>query len=239
MNRSLSAPLLSPPLTAPHLPHPMPGNMTIRRATLADADALSRICLLTADAGKSGEHLHDYPELPGIVWAVPYVHLPTTFGYVLVDDHSDKPGGSEEVVGYTLGSTDTRKYEEIAQKTWWPVQRARYPSSIEEGEKGKEADKQYIKMLDKMFTAPEANIAFSPAHLHIDILEGYQRQGWGRKLIGRLIEHLREEGVDGVWLGLDPKNVNARRFYRKLGFREINGEEDDNNMGIRCEQWGA
>jgi ribosomal protein S18 acetylase RimI-like enzyme len=211
--------------------------VTIRKATAADAPALSRICLLTCVAGKSGEGLYDYPELPGLVFAVPYVTLPTTFGYVLVDDRDDQDR-REDVVGYILGCTDTRKFEKIATESWWHVQRAKFPSveEMEKSGKGQEGDKHYIKLLDDMFTAPDANIEFSPAHLHIDILETHQRQGWGRKLIGRLVEHMQEEGLDGVWLGLDPKNQDARRFYRRLGFKEINGEED-NNMGLKFDQW--
>ncbi|KAJ7356765.1 hypothetical protein DFH08DRAFT_770928, partial [Mycena albidolilacea] len=40
----------------------------IRPATVQDPSTLSRICFLTADAVKAAEHLHDFPELPGLVW---------------------------------------------------------------------------------------------------------------------------------------------------------------------------
>lgn len=208
--------------------------ITIRRATGKDAPVLSRICLLTCDAGKSGEALHDFEELPGLVYAVPFVTLPTTFGYVMVDD----AGGQEEVVGYVLGTTDTREYERVARETWWPMQRARFPS-VEEMEKngiGKEQDKHYIRLLENMYSALGANVAFAPAHLHIDILDKYQRQGWGRKLIGHLIEHLAAEGINGVWLGLDPRNTEARKFYARIGFEQIEGASNG-NMGITVEKW--
>lgn len=60
-----------------------------------------------------------------------------------------------------------------------------------------------------------------PAHLHIDILPSYQRQGWGAKLIDALCEHLRTKGVSGVMLTTGYDNVKGCGFYRKYGFSEV------------------
>ncbi|KAF7332031.1 N-acetyltransferase domain-containing protein [Mycena kentingensis (nom. inval.)] len=103
---------------------------TIRKATAADESALSRICLLTADAGKSAEALHDHKELPGLVYSVPYVHLPTTYAFVLVD--------GDVVVGYIVGSKDTRAYEQHAEEDWWPKHAERFPPNA----MVREADKE-------------------------------------------------------------------------------------------------
>jgi hypothetical protein len=75
--------------------------MTIKicKVTEDDEVSVSRICLLTADAGVSAEALHDFGELPGLVYAVPYIRMPTTWGFVLEDE------AAQEVVGYVLGST--------------------------------------------------------------------------------------------------------------------------------------
>ncbi|KAF8663440.1 hypothetical protein AX16_001010 [Volvariella volvacea WC 439] len=199
--------------------------IVIRRASEGDSPALSRICLLTADAGKSAAALHDFSELPGLVYAVPYVKLPMTWGFVMEDQTTN------EVVGYVIGSTDTRVYETYAAENWWPGLAAKYPPSIAT----KPADLHYCNLLQDMPTAPESNIAFSPAHLHIDILEKYQRQGWGRKLIETAVEYLKGENIrgEGVWLGLDPRNEDARRFYHRLGFVEIEGAPDNNQLGLR------
>lgn len=212
--------------------------LTIRKALESDAPSLSRICLLTADAGESAEALHDYGELPGLVYAVPYVKLPTTWGFVLVDrddtnapvDESEQLGNeNEKVVGYILGSFDTRAFEKHAADIWWPALAEKYPPSFAR----KPADERYMKLLRDMHTAPDDNIAFAPAHLHIDILPEYQKKGWGRRLIEEAIEHLRTE-VGGVWLGLDPRNEGAKTFYRKLGFEDIDGAPEG-NMGLKFE----
>jgi len=201
----------------------------IRKAVESDAPALSRICLLTADAGASAEHLHDYGELPGLVYAVPYVKLPTTWGFVMVDEAKDNL-----VVGYTIGSKDTRAYERYAAETWWPVLAEKYPPSLGK----KPADVRYMNLLRNMPTASDANIAFAAAHLHIDILEEYQRQGWGRRLIETAVEYLKGENIEGegVWLGMDPRNLNARKFYERLGFMGIEGA-DENNMGLKFKDY--
>ena len=194
--------------------------ITIRKATESDESALSRICLLTADAGVSAEYLHDFGELPGLVYAVPYVKLPTTWGFVMEEESTG------EVVGYILGSTDTRTYEAYAAKHWWPPLVEKYP----EERAVKPADITYIKLLKNMNKALEESVAFSPAHMHIDILEAYQKKGWGRMLVGRMVQHLRGEGLQGVWLGLDPRNEGARKFYSKLGFKGVEGTPPDKHQ---------
>ena len=201
-------------------------SLSIRKATETDIPALSRICLLTANAGVSAEQLHDYGELPGLVYSVPYVRLPTTWAFVLVDE-------ANEAVGYIVGSTDTRAYEKYAAQHWWPPLAEKYPPSLAV----KAEDKQYIDMFQKRATASDASMSFAAAHLHINILEKYQRRGWGRKLMTTAIEYLKEQNVegDGVWLGLNPMNLEARKFYRRMGFTNIEGEEHE--MGLKFENY--
>jgi ribosomal protein S18 acetylase RimI-like enzyme len=206
---------------------PLP-NMTVslRRTTESDAPSLSQICLLTGNAGTSAEHLHKFGELPGLVYAVPYVKLPTTFGFVMVDSDDGK------VVGYILGSTDTRTFEREAENSWWPPLRAKYPVS---GLRGlKEADKNYINLLHHPHKAPQSCIKFATAHVHVNILPKYQRQGWGKKLMSEAIEYLKSQRIEGVWLGLDLRNDSARKFYEKLGFVDIDASAG--TMGMKWEQ---
>lgn len=197
-------------------------SVTIRKATGADEPALSNICLLTADAGKSAKDLHDFAELPGLIFAVPYVKLPNTWGFVMEDELS------HEVVGYVLGTTDTRYFEQYAEQHWWPPLAEKYSALGAT----KPADVKYINTIKHMFTAPQASVAISPAHLHINILEPYQRAGWGRKLIDVALGYLKDEGFEAVWVGLDQRNDDARAFYYRLGFRTIEGTEG-NYLGKR------
>jgi len=213
---------------------------TIRLVVPEDTPALSRICLLTGDAGQSAESLHRHCELPGLVWALPYVLLPLetarTWGFVLVDDAaSDDDHTTKTIKGYIVGTSDTRAYE-AATEAWWPPLRIRYPLSSN----GDEGTKAYQEYTDRIHRAPdvalEACLAVSPAHMHVNLLPEVQRRGWGRRLIGRAVEHLREQQIDAVWLGMDERNTAARKFYERIGFQEIPGAPS-NMMALDFETW--
>lgn len=68
-----------------------------------------------------------------------------------------------------------------------------------------------------------------PAHLHIDILPGYQRMGLGHKLTDALIENLRGKGVKGVMLTVWIGNEKGRKFYEKYGFSLL---EERKNVAV-------
>ena len=105
----------------------------IRAVEPSDSPALSRICLLTGDAGQSAEPLHASGELIGLVYAEPYAHLPTGLGFVLVD--------GADVVGYALATHDTRAFERAAREAWFPRVRAKYAFPPEANEGATDADK--------------------------------------------------------------------------------------------------
>lgn len=223
----------------------------IRPVLLTDDKALSQICLLTGDAGKSAASLHAYPELPGLVYAVPYNHMPNCFGFVLEDVPDAEGGvgdgeseGKGEVVGYILGACDTTDFLAAAERDWYPPLRSRYPdlrgpsapAAVASTPSPTDADKHYFGLIHRPDPAPPACLAFAPAHLHIDILPAYQRQGWGRRLISTAIEHLRMHGASRVYLGMDPRNADAARFYERLGFKAIEGAPS-NCVGLKFEDF--
>ena len=220
--------------------------VSIRRATLADSPALSHICLVTADAGVSAETLHKAGELPGLMYAEPYVHVPEAFGFVLVDSAKaqDEWAG---VVGYCLATFDTRGFERSVKESWFPPYLQKYPLEAIDAEPTPDMpehlrdltpnDKHYIRTIHNPPSASPISVAFSPAHLHIDIVPGYQRQGWGKRLIGEVVRYLQEEkGLTSLWLGLDPRNLNAKKFYHRIGFEEI-PNAPDGVVGLRFENW--
>lgn len=65
-----------------------------------------------------------------------------------------------------------------------------------------------------------------PAHLHIDIAEGFTGRGGGRMLIEALLARLRADGVRGVVFGVASSNERAVGFYRHMGFEKL-GEYAD------------
>ena len=81
------------------------------------------------------------------------------------------------------------------------------------------------------------------AMLHVDLLEPYQGKGWGRKLIERFVESVKEAaaaasgkegegggGYDygkGIQLGVAAENTKVVPFYEKVGFRVYPGGEKE------------
>ncbi len=71
-----------------------------------------------------------------------------------------------------------------------------------------------------------------PAHLHIDLLPKYQRQGLGTRLMDALIAHLKEKGIPGVMLGVARDNEKGQNFYRKYGFSVVEEAEGETVMAM-------
>lgn len=205
-------------------------SLTIRKATEADTDALFRVCLHTADAGKSAAALHDFPELPGLTYAVPYLTRKATWAFVLEEENT------KEVVGYIVGSYNTQEYDQDVLENWFPVHAIRYlHGSPYDSPDTKPADKNYLKNYKNpiVYKAPDYCIKISPAHMHINILAEHQGKGWGVKMIATAVEYLREKGIEGMWLGLDSRNVRGKKFYERIGFRGIEGAPGDVWLGLK------
>ena len=64
-------------------------------------------------------------------------------------------------------------------------------------------------------------IAGDAAEIGIKLCEArYQNQGYGRRYLSLLIDHLlRERGLRRILLDTDPANARARHVYESLGFR--------------------
>lgn len=58
-----------------------------------------------------------------------------------------------------------------------------------------------------------------PAHLHINLLPAWRRQGMGRRLIEVYLNQLIEADVPGVHLQTTSLNIDACRLYEKVGFK--------------------
>lgn len=70
-------------------------------------------------------------------------------------------------------------------------------------------------------------------HLHIDILEQYQRQGIGHLLIDELVKKLKDIDAKGVFLVVNSSNKKGVGFYEKYGFDCIKSNKFCITYGIR------
>jgi ribosomal protein S18 acetylase RimI-like enzyme len=188
-----------------------PTGLHIRKATVADTEALFDICLKTADAGADATGLYSDARLPGYIWAVPYGVLEPDFAFVLAD-------AGEVPLGYVVGAPDSLGFAARLEGEWWPQVREE-TARLVPGSAADEVALAHIAHPPR--PDDEALMAEYPAHLHINLLPGAQSSGWGRRLIEAEIQALRAHGSPGVHLGVSPRNLRAQGFYSHVGFTDI------------------
>lgn len=72
-----------------------------------------------------------------------------------------------------------------------------------------------------------------PAHMHIDILDGYQRMGIGTQLVDALRKKLKSEKIGAVMLVVGADNKKGCSFYKKYGFKQLCNLGKGIAMGIK------
>ena len=72
-----------------------------------------------------------------------------------------------------------------------------------------------------------------PAHMHIDILDAYQRMGIGHQLVDTLAACLAGQNVKGLMLSVGSTNQKGVNFYQKYGFQKIGTVAGALVMGLR------
>ena len=161
-----------------------------------DLKEVEYVCRMTAGPGCQRDPVLGYRIAR--MFSTYYVRECYDTCFVLVDD-------SDKVVGYILCEPDYKRYNKIFRKV------------------------PEIKKLDKasgrnawLFPIPYTFFGRKyPAHLHIDILDEYQNQGFGAKLMDALFTELKRRNVKGVMLQADIHNEGAVRFYKRLGFKML------------------
>ncbi|MFX1547889.1 MAG: GNAT family N-acetyltransferase [Promethearchaeota archaeon] len=192
--------------------------VSIRKYHIQDRKAVIHICWSTGYMGKSAAGRFDDSYLFGLLFCSYYIDYEPENCFVAVDSEKN------QVIGYILSSLDSKKQEEQFQKimirkialraftyTLW-----RHPRTFR-------VLWHFMRTWeDEPKTFNEKSLLESyPAHLHIDILPDYHRQGIGTQLVKTLENHLRNHNVKGVHLGTSDRNVKAVQFYQKLKFSVI------------------
>lgn len=130
-----------------------------------------------------------------------YLDNQPEYCFVAVDD-DDVP------VGYVLCAVDMDDYAEQMEQMYLPVVR-------------KLSGGDYFHFVAESKVADRYVRYGYTAHFHIDVLEDYQHQGLGTQLLQTIEAKLTEMFVEGVYLICDKKNANARAFYEKNGYEDI------------------
>jgi ribosomal protein S18 acetylase RimI-like enzyme len=194
---------------------------SLRLAKLGDLTSLLEVCLKTADSGKDGTNLYNLRDLVGEINVSPYVLHEPNFAYSMEIDN--------KVVGYVLGVLDTNKFESTLHKEYWPTVKAKYANNLGDIT---ESDKTLLDQLLKIGFTSSVIVKTYPSHLHIDIVESGQGNGYGKIMINHMVDQLKKAGSTGVHLHVASKNFRAQEFYKKLNFTIYSTAENENIMGL-------
>jgi GNAT superfamily N-acetyltransferase len=199
----------------------------IRKAVPQDLPHFYDICLKTGDNGKDASAFFYDPWLLGQYYAAPYLFFPGTLCFTALD------GGIPR--GYIISAPDTAAFDAWMESVWLPPLRRRYPSPYPEERTRSPYEAKIALLLHRPHPSRPAPpwLAAYPAHLHIDLLPEIQGRGCGRRLMESLWAALRENAVPGVHLGVSRLNAGAIAFYRRLGFSQIEEDNDGYTLALK------
>ncbi|TAL31967.1 MAG: GNAT family N-acetyltransferase [Spirochaetes bacterium] len=179
-----------------------------------DACAIEDICYRTGHNGEdlTGTGLFGDRHLFAMIFALHYVRYEPEHCFVAREE------GSGRVTGYILGTDTTARQEKRFSRHMAPriALRAllysswRYPGTLR--------TVLHFKRYGDANPLPARIRGEYPAHLHINMLPGFQSKGAGSALIVRFEEHMRARGVNGIHLVTSEANVRAVPFYLKHGY---------------------
>ena len=171
--------------------------ITIRAYKSDDLESVRDVCHKTA-------HTKTYQKNKDLVTTMYldyYAIEEPEYVFVAVDE-TDTP------IGYVLCSIDYDKFHKVFIEKYASKIKNRFP----------------IDYYNKKSFEPKIlkkHLPQYPAHLHIDILDGYQGQGVGKRLLEALFNKLKEDNIPGVCLVAATSNKNACGFYEHMGFQKI------------------
>ncbi len=188
--------------------------MTIRRYEPRDFEDVRYVCLNSEGPNE------DPPETRHFIlttYCDYYLEQEPYNCFVLADDR-------DRAVGYIICAAEYDRFRRVFLEQYLP----RIP----------ESDPRHREYALSSADLQQKYKTEYPAHLHIDILPSFQRQGWGSRLADRLRQHLAETGVPGVMLTVGSSNTVGRSFYEKYGFVFLEENGGDAAYGICCRRDG-
>jgi ribosomal protein S18 acetylase RimI-like enzyme len=187
---------------------------SIRRYRPGDRSAVYDVCVRTADAGADARDVFPDPDLPGHVWAGPYLELCPEFAFVLDDG---------AVAGYVVGAPDTERFVADYRASWLPRLADVYPPPPGPPTTNDERARAALHLPEQLNTP---RFPDHPSHLHLNLLPRAQGHGHGRRMIDAICDALCEAGSPGVHLGVRRRNARALGFYQHIGLDLLAAEPD-------------
>jgi ribosomal protein S18 acetylase RimI-like enzyme len=204
--------------------------------------SLLRVLIIPGNGGADGTHLYKDPRVLGRRWTGnfvnfsspssslfdltplfpgPYLQLEPSLAWVLEDELG--------VCGYVLGARDTKAFWERYVTEWVPEMKTLYPSCPPASDTSPDANVIRSFYAPHLHFPEEWSIQY-PSHLHIDLVARAQGRGLGTTMIQTLLSELRRQGSAGVHLEMGLNNVKALKFYEKMGFKELQRDEKEEDL---------
>ena len=187
--------------------------VTVRPYEPRDRPAVRQIACDTADNGEPVSFFSDREVFADVLTRYYTDFEPQSLWVV---DHA------EQAVGYLSGCLDDRRYQRVMA---WRVVPAALVRAIARGALARRETWRLLGALVRTWRSGEfhqpAALAHYPAHLHINIQQGFRGQQIGPRLVERFVEQARAAGVSGVHAGVHEENLPARRFFERLGFEPL------------------
>ena len=197
-------------------------DINLRHPTSADHEALYHISVVTGDAGRDARpHLKDH-SLVGAIYSVPYAVMEPGLSWVAED--------AEGILGFVVGTLDTRTFEERLDKEWYPDIRARTEDPGPLPPKSAGGDARELALIHHPVKVPEGVVSDHPAHMHMNLLPRARGAGLGRRLFETWAEAARAHGANGVHIGASKRNAPGIAFWRAVGFEPITSAGDTSAM---------
>jgi GNAT superfamily N-acetyltransferase len=192
-------------------------DLQIRAYRPSDRDGLRQICCDTADAGQPVERFFPDREVFADLLTNYYTEFEPQSTFV-----ADNGG---EVAGYLTGCLDTKRF--LSTMKWRIVPVILVKTLL----RGTLWHPQTVSLLRanlglwlKSGHRTGRKLDDYPAHLHVNVRQGFRGQRLGQRLVATFCEQARGAGVRGVHAGVSAENPQARRFFAELGFAELQRE---------------
>jgi len=176
-----------------------------------DRDGVRQICCDTADAGQPVERFFPDREVFGDLLTNYYTEHEPQSTFV-----ADNDG---EVVGYLTGCLDTSRFVRVMA---WRIVPPAFVKALFRGTLWHPQTIRFVRpnlsMWLKSGCRGGANLADYPAHLHVNVREGFRGQHLGQQLVEKFCDRAKAAGVRGVHAGVSAENPRACHFFQELGF---------------------
>jgi RimJ/RimL family protein N-acetyltransferase len=195
----------------------MDTELRIRPYEPRDRADVRRICADTADAGKPVESFFPDREVIADLVTRYYTDFEPQSSWVV-----DKGDG---VVGYLTGCLDTKRF--MRTMIWRIVPKLLFKALV----RGVFWHPQTLRLVRANFTiwitsehAARPALNEYPAHLHINLQDGFRGHGLGQDLVNTFCDYAAKAGAPGVHANVSADNPRGAHFFEQLGFIEVHRE---------------